>query len=217
MRTLTRHTVALALAFVLAIPSFGVAEAPVRALNIMPLHNQAGQNFCTAWHINSKNDLWATAGHCVAGAYRRGYTMMIAGRVATLVYINYGEENDIAVLQVRGVKATPFQLASRAPESCKVVMGERVCAEIFVIGYPYGLPVLTTTPGIIAARRVPMGMQPTSDILTAAVAGGNSGSPVLDKQGRVVGLLWGAFTESPHSLAIPYEAVKRDIGVYFGR
>lgn len=215
MRTLTRRTVALALALFLAFSSLSVAAAPTRVLNIMPLHNQAGQNFCTAWHINVKDDLWATAGHCVAGAYRRGYTMMIAGHVASLVYINYGEENDIAVLQVRGIKATPFKLAPRAPESCKVVMNERVCTEIYVIGYPYGFPVLTTTPGIIAARRVPMGMQPTSDILTAAVAGGNSGSPVIDKQGRVVGLLWGAFTESPHSLAIPYEAVKRDIGVYF--
>ena len=42
------------------------------------------------------------------------------------------------------------------------------------------------------------------------VVAGNSGSPVL-KSGRVVGLLWGRFNDSEHSLSIPWEALHQHL------
>ena len=206
MRTLTRRTVALALALCLIFPSINIA-APVRVGNVMPLHNEAGRNFCTAWHINAKDDLWATAGHCVAGAARQRWTMMISGHKAELVYIGYDEQRDVAVLKVVGLRARTIKFAKAAPHR-----GDAAT----VAGYPYGLPVLTVTSGTVAARLVPIGATaPISDILDIIVAGGNSGSPVLNKDGEAIGLLWGTFTESAHSLSIPWESLKRDIGGYF--
>lgn len=202
----------LVLTLLLSLPS-ELLGAPVRVINVMPLHNESGQNFCTAWHINSKQDLWATAGHCVAAAEKRGWKMRISGHDASLVFIGFDEQRDLAILKVPGLRATPIKIAHEAPPM--IAMGvERT--RVIVAGYPYGLPVLAITEGVIAARNVPIGSSaPISDILTVAVAGGNSGSPVLNERGEAVGLLWGTFTESPHSLSIPWEALRRDIWMYF--
>ncbi len=202
----------LVLALLLSLP-IEVLGAPVRVVNVMPLHNESGQNFCTAWHINSKQDLWATAGHCMAAAHKRGWKVMISGHEAELVFIGFDEQRDLAIIKVPGLKATPIALAKQAPPPI-TIDGERT--RIIVVGYPYGFPVMALTEGVIAARNVPIGSNaPISDILTAAVAGGNSGSPVLNERGEAVGLLWGTFTESAHSLSIPWEALRRDIWMYF--
>lgn len=202
MRILTRRLIALTLVFFLGVPTFGIARS---VANVMPLHNQEGRNFCTAWSIHEKNALWATAGHCVAAALERGYTIFISGKPATIVFYGFDETRDIAVLHVEGVRAPAWALAGRA-----AAVGE----DLSIVGHPYGLPVLVTTTGKMAARNVPIAKRPVSDILDITVAGGNSGSPVV-RNGRIVGLLWGGFIDSPHSLSIPWESIVRDIGIYF--
>lgn len=204
----------LTLAILLSIP----LQARIPVVPVMPLHNEAGQNFCTAFAINKAANLWATAGHCVAAAAKRNWTILIAGQKAELIYIAFDEQRDFAVLRVVGVEPDyAFPLAAKSPERCEITPKGKNCPEVFVVGYPYGLPVLSVTKGVIAARNVPIGANaPVSDILSVQVAGGNSGSPVLNERGEVVGILWGMFTESPHSLSIPHETIKRDIGRYFG-
>lgn len=203
---LTRTFLTLILAVSLvALPAQPVYAA-VKVLNVMPLHNQEGRNFCTTWYIGEEK--WVTAGHCIAAASTRGWSYGVSGKRGELLFLGFDEQRDVAVIEIKGLKADhPFKMADRAP-----VRGDMAV----VTGYPYGLPVLTTTQGIVAARNVPIGATaPISDILDIAVAGGNSGSPVLDRDGNVIGLLWGAFTQSPHSLSIPLESLRRDIGIYF--
>lgn len=200
--------VTLVLTLLLA-TSVEMLAAPVRVGNVLPLHNQFGQNFCTAWHINAKSELWATAGHCAAAAMKRGFTMMISGKRAELIYIQYNEQMDVAILHVEGLVATPIKLAAQAPKQLD---------KATIAGYPYGFPILTITSGHVAARNVPISpMAPISDIYDIAVAGGNSGSPVLNDKGEAIGLLWGAFTDSPHSLGIPWESLRQAAGQYFGK
>lgn len=76
-----------------------------------------------------------------------------------------------------------FRVASGAPFPClKVAPGQAVKGEeILVIGNPRGLES-TVTQGIVSALRSPM-IQ-----IDAAVSPGNSGGPVLNRRGEVLGI-----------------------------
>lgn len=176
--------------------------------SIQPLQMK-GQTFCTAFAINGKEKLWATAKHCIqaadeALAYDGDSFITLKGEPVTILFQSPGKD-DIAVIQAR-VGGTPLQLALFSPD-----VGDNV----MVAGYPYGLFGLVEVWGHIASRSVPLDGVPNSDILDITIAGGNSGSPVL-MNGQVVGLLWGRFRESEHGVALPWENVKRLIGSYFG-
>jgi len=87
--------------------------------------------------------------------------------------------NDLALLQIEG-KNLPF--LSLAPEG-SADAGTRIA----VIGSPLGLEG-TLTEGIVSARR--RLLKEKRDVLqiSAPISQGSSGSPVLDSQGRVVGI-----------------------------
>jgi S1-C subfamily serine protease len=87
--------------------------------------------------------------------------------------------NDLALLQIEG-KNLPF--LSLAPEG-SAEAGTRIA----VIGSPLGLEG-TLTEGIVSARR--RLLKEKRDVLqiSAPISQGSSGSPVLDSQGRVVGI-----------------------------
>jgi S1-C subfamily serine protease len=172
--------------------------------NIQPLRTQDGQTFCTAFAINQVERLWATAGHCADAAAKRDWEMRIAERPATAVFVKYDATRDYAILQAE-VAGRPLLLANVAPQVDDVLV---------IKGFPYGLPALAVTRGTLAAKSVPIPNRPISDVLDITVAGGNSGSPVL-KDGKVVGILWGGFLASPHSLSIPWETLRRELAVYW--
>lgn len=186
--------------------SAGTLGAKPRLVDsVMPLTNQEHQNFCTAFNINEKQHLWVTAGHCVAVAYDRGWELKLGGEWVVIQFYWFDEAHDIAVLKA-AVTAEALNLAKKAPE---------VGTKLEVWGHPYGLPVLVRARGILAAKGVPIPGRALSDILDLTVAGGNSGSPVLDTKDRVIGVLWGKFIDSSLSLSIPYESIKQDIGIYW--
>jgi S1-C subfamily serine protease len=127
---------------------------------------------------------------------------------------------DLAVFHA-DTNVPALKLAKQSVEPCNpVTVARKPCDVIFIQGFPYGLPKLVTVIGYLAARDVPI-LHPTyeivmpSDILDITTAGGNSGSPVMNSKGEVIGVLWGGFIESPHSLAIPLESVRRALLGYF--
>ncbi len=64
-----------------------------------------------------------------------------------------------------------------------------VGSEVYVIGHPLGLG-WTVTRGIVSAHRKPGEIAPTAMIQTdAAISLGNSGGPLLDRNGDLVGLV----------------------------
>jgi S1-C subfamily serine protease len=162
--------------------------------------------FCTAFSINEAEGIWATAQHCVRAADAQEWEMKIHGVRVITIYRDAG--HDLALVQ-GDVYAPALPFALRAPARGAVVE---------VRGFPYGFPGLVITHGAIAARMIPLKHQPLgmiyNDILDLTVAGGNSGSPVLES-GYVVGILWGGFTRSPHSISVPWEVIKRAIGHYW--
>ena len=64
-----------------------------------------------------------------------------------------------------------------------------VGSDVYVIGHPVGLG-WTITRGIVSAIRRPGEVAPTEIIQTdAAISPGNSGGPLLDRHGRLVGVV----------------------------
>lgn len=120
--------------------------------------------------------------------------------------------NDLAVLKVQAPAEllTPAELGSSA--SLKV--GQRA----IVIGNPFGQFGGTLTEGVISAlnRRLesPDGRQISGVIQTdAAINQGNSGGPLLDSSGRVIGINTAIFspsgTNSGLGFAVPVDTARR--------
>lgn len=204
-----RRLIACLLVFSLLTPALPIQAAlnPVQGLQFK------GATYCTVFSINERQGLWATAAHCAVAAFemeqeqRTGST--IDGKPATIIYVD--TFTDVAVFHAAAY-APAFKLAKQVTE-----VGEK----IVIIGYPYGI-TRTRTEGTMAARDIPINhpmyaLPVISDILDITVAGGNSGSPVLNAKGEVVGILWGGFTQSAHAISVPLEAVRRAIGSSFGR
>lgn len=160
-----------------------------------------GRTFCTTFAI--AKDTWATAAHCALYAMelrQQGAAISINGVYAEVISVD--GIWDLAVVHSQYSGYT-LPLGSTAP-----AVGDA----IEVQGFPYGMGPAATY-GHIAALNIPIEGYHMSNILDLTVAGGNSGSPVLMK-GKVIGVLWGGFINSPHSLAVPFEATVRYLRDY---
>ena len=131
------------------------------------------------------------------------------GMSATVVGVD--PSTDIAVLRIRGAESralTPLELGTSS--------GVRVGDAVVAIGNPFGLE-RTVTAGIVSAlqRRItaPNGFGIDQVIQTdAAINHGNSGGPLLNADGRVIGVNAQIETETGGNVgigfAIPIDTVK---------
>ncbi len=129
---------------------------------------------------------------------------------------------DVAVLklEVPGAKLTPVVLP---PERTRLVVGQKAIA----IGNPFGLDHTLTTGVISALGREVQGAGGVSIrgmIQTdAAINPGNSGGPLLDSQGRLIGMNTMIFSRSGAwagiGFAVPVDIVRRLVPqlIQFGR
>lgn len=130
--------------------------------------------------------------------------------------IGFDKRSDIAVLRLESTKDLPKSIyKSHIPlgDSNKLQVGQLA----FVIGNPYGLDKTLTT-GVISAldRDLPeidsisgQGMIQTD----ASVNPGNSGGPLLDSRGRLIGMNSMIVSKTGHSsgiaFAIPVDTIKQ--------
>jgi S1-C subfamily serine protease len=154
----------------------------------------SGFVYDTAGHV-------VTNQHVVDGADRVTVTFA-DGTERSARVVGTDPSTDLAVLKVDDppASARPLQLAD--PSSIEV--GEPVIA----IGSPYGLEG-TLTAGIVSALdrdiHAPNGRTITGVIQTdAAINHGNSGGPLLDAQGRVIGVNAQIESESGGSVGIGF-------------
>ena len=153
------------------------------------------------------------AGHVVTNQH------IVAGRGTTTVQLEPGEDpvratiigrdaaNDLALVRVAGVgsaRLRPLPLG----DSRRVGVGDQVVA----IGNPFGFE-RSLSAGVVSGtdRRItaPDGSPITNAVQTdAAINPGNSGGPLLDDDGRVIGVISQA--RSPGlGFAIPVDTVRR--------
>ncbi len=125
--------------------------------------------------------------------------------------IGAAPDNDLAVLQIDAPASRLRPLAIGSSHDLQV--GQKV----FAIGNPFGLDQTLTT-GVVSAlgRQIPTETQRTiKDVIQtdAAVNPGNSGGPLLDSAGRLIGVNTAIFSPSGASagigFAVPVDTVNR--------
>lgn len=121
--------------------------------------------------------------------------------VARVVYVNPDE--DIAFLRAEGHSLSagiPFESIHELKSRDKV----------FVLGFPFGMP-FTVTEGIVSNEK--QLLDGKNFIQTdAAVNPGNSGGPVVDTRGMLVGITTSKFSDADNvGFAIPASVVKAEL------
>lgn len=147
--------------------------------------------------------------HVIDGAQRVVAALAEGKRLEITGVLAVDEENDLAVLSAAGERFTSLPLAR---SSLDVEIGE----DVVVLGGPLGLAG-TLSDGIVAAVRKPgdssLGPGETFDVaklqITAAISPGSSGSPVMNLDGEVLGVVVSQAVFGQNlNFAIPIEAVR---------
>lgn len=117
------------------------------------------------------------------------------GRQLSVAVASQTSLDDLAVLRLTGVVGTHAELAAADP-----VPGDSVRA----VGYPHGDQV-TSTPGRVVDYVDGERYESVGQVLRASndIAPGNSGGPLLDTTGRVVGVVYAIDLKDGKALAIP--------------
>jgi hypothetical protein len=157
----------------------------------------------TGWFYDSKTVI--TNAHILKGTYSVLKVYNVAsGKEYTVDHINYlNVKDDVAALTVREENDSFLTLASVAP-----LEGNNVT----VIGNPkehFG----TVTTGIVSAIRTGTKYGPIMQV-SAPISHGSSGSPVLNDNGEVIGMVWGGDPQDDaHDLnyAVPQAVLQSDL------
>ena len=149
-----------------------------------------------------------TNAHVVAGESDTVVRLRGEGPDLRAQAIAFDPTNDIAVLRVDGLGGTPLGTAPQA----------RLGAPAAVLGFPHNGPYTVTPARVGATRQVisqdAYGRGPVTRLmlsLRGRVRHGNSGGPLVDARGRVVGTVFAASTGSRRhgGFAVPDAIVQR--------
>ncbi len=163
--------------------------------------------------ILNKDGLILTNNHVIDNAQRVEVKLSDKHTYKAQV-LGVDKNHDLALLKINAPNLVPATLA----ESNGLVVGQRV----YAIGNPFGLQG-TMTRGIISAIRSIRGPQgnPIEDAIQtdAAVNPGNSGGPLLNSRGEVIGITTliannGADQSSGIGFAIPINTAKAVLADY---
>lgn len=169
------------------------------APSVVTIHvrSSEGEGMGTGFVIDARGTV-ATNHHVIDGASAIEVKLFDGTRIEKVELLDADPEDDLALIRVSTDHAlVPVVLG----ESEKVVVGEAVV----VIGNPIGLEH-TLTDGLVSARRLYSGRKFIQ--MSAPVSPGNSGGPVFNRYGDVVGVtvakLWGENL----NLAVPIDQLK---------
>lgn len=162
--------------------------------------------------VISKDGYIMTNNHVIDNAREVSVILSDGTEYANVKVIGSDPLNDIAFIKVQNVSnLTPAQLG----DSSKVRIGQRVVA----IGNALGQFQNTVTSGIISATGRPLvassadgsGSESLTDLIQtdAAINSGNSGGPLVDLSGRVIGINTAVATDANSiGFAIPINAAR---------
>lgn len=143
-----------------------------------------------------------TNNHVVDGATRVGVKFS-DGREFTGRVLGRDPKTDLAVIRIEG--GGRFKHIKWGDSDAL-----RVGEDVFAVGSPFGLGN-TVTSGIVSARGREIGAGPYDDFLQvdAAINSGNSGGPLFDAAGRVVGVNTAMFSPTGSNVGIGFAIPSR--------
>ena len=194
----------------------------VRALSVVSMRDFTAntveyRNICTVSSINATLHLWLTAAHCVLdsgrsedGTYWEVETkgLLIDGH--NVFVVKADSKVDLAILFTPEYSLPALHLSGKAPWWEDPVR---------VIGHPFGYPDVTIVAGTVSNPSASVNQPDFADLylfITAMIAPGNSGSPVVNQKGEIVSVLqigWGRGF-SPGG-GVTFARLKAFAGTYF--
>ena len=174
-------------------PDAGIARRPAvvdasnETVKVLASDSKCGESLEGSGYAFAPNRVMTNA-HVVAGSRQIEVVPGGSGRAYEAVLVYFDPDMDLAVLAVADLPVKPLQFANNEAER-----GENLA----VLGYPENGP-LTVTPARVRAIQTASG----SDIygqstvvrqiisMRAEVRPGNSGGPVVDQSGQVVGVVF---------------------------
>ncbi len=161
-----------------------------------PFYSSGGSSIYGTGFIISEDGYILTNYHVIETAYQYGVSPQIILRDATTYsakIIGFEATNDVAVLKIDAAGLSPAKIGS----SAEVQVGEA----IYAVGNPNRLDY-TITDGIVSAldREVQVDISSAYSItmfqISAAVNSGNSGGPVYNERGEVIGIVSAKYMSS---------------------
>jgi S1-C subfamily serine protease len=151
--------------------------------------------------------LVVTAAHVVAGETDTVVQPPGSNQPLPATVVSFDPHNDIAILQVPGLRARPLSLAPPHPNETAAI-----------VGYPENGP-LDATPARIGQTQTLLaddayGHGPVTRTITALagrIRPGNSGGPAIDTQGQVEATVFASRTDSTGGYATPSTIVRTDL------
>ncbi|HWC03431.1 MAG TPA: trypsin-like peptidase domain-containing protein [Methylomirabilota bacterium] len=144
--------------------------------------------------------------HVVAGARQALRVLSVDGRAHAARILDTSRRLDLALLEVPGAELVPAPIG----RSARLRVGELV----FAVGHPWGQPWVVTAGVVSALGTLPVpGRAGVETFIRSDVrlAPGNSGGPLLDARGQVVGLNT-MVIGGDLAVAIPSDVVRQWLG-----
>ncbi len=171
-----------------------IAKKAFPSVVMLVMEDSAGQPLSLGSGFFVRNDIVATNLHVIEGA-SGGYAKIVGAKPKYDItgYVAIDERRDLILLKIKDANAPVLRLG----DSTKLAVGD----EIFAVGNPQGLEG-TFSKGIVSAIRT-VGHDFLLQI-TAPISPGSSGGPVLDEQGKVIGVAVATFKGGQNlNFAIP--------------
>ena len=134
--------------------------------------------------------------HVIEAAYQRNYkvsVMFYDGKTYDATIVGVEEENDVAVVKIDATGLSPVEVG----DSESIQVGE----EVYAIGNPLGELAFTMTTGHVSAldRKITTNESPSAINMfqfDAAVNSGNSGGPLYNAEGKVIGIVTAKYSST---------------------
>jgi S1-C subfamily serine protease len=155
--------------------------------------------------------LVVTNAHVVAGETNTGVLLGGRGRSFPAKVVVFDPHNDIAVLRVSGLSAPALALAGGpAPGESAAILGFPLNHGFTLAPARLGSTQKTNTTNAYGNPAVRV-----ISSLRGRVESGNSGGPLVDSAGQVIGTVFAQITNAPHDepsgLSVPNSVVKREL------
>ena len=174
---------------------FGQQGQPGGKPQVKP-HAQKAQAVGTGFIIDANG--WIVTNFHVAGKADSITVTLSDGRKFPAKLVGGDEKTDLALIKVESDKPLPYVTFA---DASKVRVGQPVMA----VGNPFGLGGTVTT-GIVSARGRDIHSGPFDDYIQtdAAINRGNSGGPLFDMDGHVIGINTAIFSPSGGSVGLGF-------------